>query len=1000
MATLNPNPAEELLPQDLSQAAETTVPDAPAPSLYTITQADINSNLNLQKQGVMSGDQIDESTGQLVRNYSSPEDAVEDLQFITEEDIMNAPDLADVHGASAGDVIADGKLIKTGSSDFFKNLAYAWDTTSSYEELIAKYQAGEGYLGGDLQLMHLSGAGVKQSPEEFYGEGFGDAPPEQRRQMINRKMERMVAEKYGRFFRPEQWSAGQIVGTMGKVLSDPMSYVGGAVKGAPILGQGAIEAGVGVGYSMAEDLTTDSAEINPEKAALYGTLGFGGTVLPVVTVRGVKNMRDKSANKLVDDAQQTINDHIKAGGTPQAAAQLAADLHGAKKLNAAYMRTGRMPKIGNNAPEAQRYLDELIQKDPLGAKSKFPTLRKAFGMMRTEILMRSPAIARRLDVYDRNTGLFAEGYLQRGREFIKNFRKLSKAQRRQVTKLMYNGDFQGAQALLPANMRGKMFNDFTKIYDEIGDDLLAAGHTFKKEKNYVHRGIKDYDQLVKLMGKGHRDDLTKALEGYAKKHKISVSNIPSDVRERMANQIIRGRRWDPATSSLAQTKTRSIDVIDDKLMDAYDDLGDSFERYVRTSVHDIEKRKFFGRHAQQQQGQVHIEDSVGKLMDDYVQRGLVKQGTERELIDMINSRFGKGEQAMNPFMQGAKNIGYMGTIANMVSSVLQLADAGISVVENGLRNSVRGMFDATVGGVTGSRNIKMLELGLKDASNDIVSSRGKTQRLLDELFKWSGFARLDRFGKETIVNAGFRKNMKQVMTPKGEAAFRKKWGQYYGDEINDIVNEFKALNRNPNFKPSDVPDSIRAHMFAELADVQPIGRSNIPQAYLDSPNIGRTLYMLKTWTLKQYDIMRRRIVHEWKRGNKREAAKYAAAYGLTLSLANGGVNMVRNMMQGRDVRPEDLPNEMLIGLLGVFGLNKYGWDRYLSEGDIGGFVMSQVTPPTNIPEEIGEAFVDAVDPDSELKSFAEYARPLPIVGPMLYGWFGGGKERWNERQDR
>ena len=300
--------------------------------------------------------------------------------------------------------------------------------------------------------------------------------------------------------------------------------------------------------------------------------------------------------------------------------------------------------------------------------------------------------------------------------------------------------------------------------------------------------------------------------------------------------------------------------------------------------------------------------------------------------------------------------------------------------------------------MTNSKNIKMLELGLKDASNDIISSTGKTQRLLYGLFKWSGFSRLDRLGKETIVNAGFRKNMKMVSTPKGEAEFRRKWGRYYGDEINDIVEEFKILNArkmNSSVKPSDVPDIVKAHMFAELADVQPIGRSNIPQAYLDSPNIGRTLYMLKTWTLKQYDIMRTRIVHEWKRGNKVQAAKYATAYALTLSLANGGVNMIRNMMQGRDVRPEDLPNEMMMGLLGVFGFNKYGWDRYLSQGDIGGFLISQATPPTNIPEEIGKAASDAIEGD--LKSFAEYARPLPILGPVIYGWFGGGGEKWNER---
>jgi len=33
-------------------------------------------------------------------------------------------------------------------------------------------------------------------------------------------------------------------------------------------------------------------------------------------------------------------------------------------------------------------------------------------------------------------------------------------------------------------------------------------------------------------------------------------------------------------------------------------------------------------------------------------------------------------------------------------------------------------------------------------------------------------------------------------------------------------------------------------------------------------------------------------------------------------------------------------------------------------------------------------------------NFKKYLRAVPTVGPMLYNWFGGGAEKYNERVEK
>lgn len=62
------------------------------------------------------------------------------------------------------------------------------------------------------------------------------------------------------------------------------------------------------------------------------------------------------------------------------------------------------------------------------------------------------------------------------------------------------------------------------------------------------------------------------------------------------------------------------------------------------------------------------------------------------------------------------------------------------------------------------------------------------------------------------------------------------------------------------------------YLFNELAEIQPITLSEMPERYLKHPN-GRIMYALKSFTLKQIDVLRKNIVQEWNKGNKIKAVK-------------------------------------------------------------------------------------------------------------------------------
>ena len=115
-----------------------------------------------------------------------------------------------------------------------------------------------------------------------------------------------------------------------------------------------------------------------------------------------------------------------------------------------------------------------------------------------------------------------------------------------------------------------------------------------------------------------------------------------------------------------------------------------------------------------------------------------------------------------------------------------------------------------------------------------------------------------------------------------------------------------------------------------------------------------------------------------------------------MTAANTGTQVVKDMILGREVRPDDIPERSLWALLGVFGFNKYLSERYLQQGDIKGAVSNVIFPATTLIESTFELGATAFEDEP---NYPEAMKGIPVVGTLFYNWFGGGAERFNERLD-
>lgn len=447
----------------------------------------------------------------------------------------------------------------------------------------------------------------------------------------------------------------------------------------------------------------------------------------------------------------------------------------------------------------------------------------------------------------------------------------------------------------------------------------------------------------------------------------------------------------------------------------YENIFDSHWRWQRETLTRMELGKQLGFRTAGKpvvaQGKKTLEETAAKeagsfkLFDDrIIEEALKREGLSdvqinnaKQIIDDLGINANKG---MSHELELVRSLGYIGTIANPYGALMNVHDLFNASFELGVKNVVGALFDR--GGITfnpadmglarqvfgefvrkARKGTDQKLLGDKVSGNQFLENAAQaSESLLEWSMKWSGFAKLDQFGKSRIMGASFRKARQDIAS----GSFDNKWQYSFSKaELDQLKRDIAAGNTSSEL--------VRDLVMFDLFRLQPINAAAQTAFGLANPN-ARLFYMLKGFAIKQFDLMERRIYKEWKAGNKRQALQNAMRY---LILSGGGYGIVN---EGRQVIKGDVPDpeQAAMGALyqigsvltfGAMGANDYGYDKFMS--DPANAIVSNLFPPVTatLPAAVLEDTADVARallagevpnpiPDDSLEA-------LPIVGKTIKG---------------
>jgi hypothetical protein len=326
------------------------------------------------------------------------------------------------------------------------------------------------------------------------------------------------------------------------------------------------------------------------------------------------------------------------------------------------------------------------------------------------------------------------------------------------------------------------------------------------------------------------------------------------------------------------------------------------------------------------------------------------------LKKLLNARFNVGERSPDVGIQVTKNLMYAGLLGNPLSALTQLGDLGVAAYMNGLTPTLRAVYKT----VTGKADLKVKDFGLVDALAEEFANTGKTAQFMRKSFRWGGFEAMDRFGKSALINSSHHKLSKWAKTPKGRKKLFDKYGDVFEGEYDDLVRDLQN---------GDITENVRLMIWHELSDVQPISLSELPEAYLNNPNL-RIMYMFKTFMLKQLDVVRNTAIKKMRTGKKAEGLADMARYMMLVGTANAGAQYSKDLASGKEVEPEI--HDVATNLLKTFMWSDYLSDQIKERGPVTA-IGGQLLPPVDIVDEM------ILNPGDSYQY-------LPVAGRVLYNW--------------
>lgn len=373
----------------------------------------------------------------------------------------------------------------------------------------------------------------------------------------------------------------------------------------------------------------------------------------------------------------------------------------------------------------------------------------------------------------------------------------------------------------------------------------------------------------------------------------------------------------------------------------------------------------------------HVEDSVGRLIVDLAEKGVIHVKDEKVVRDLLISRFNSLE--LEKVAITARDVSTIVTLNDITNAITQISDLTFSAFKFGLWNTFQGM--RKVEGLTRE------DLGLNHIAEEFRGASGVSAWLNAQL-KIIGLDLIDGFAKNTEINASIYSARQKVK--KNDKNFIEKLNFLFGDELSQKVQKDLIENK--------ITDEIIFIAFNDLADIQPITTDQMTRGYQSA---FKPWYVLKTYSIKALDIVRNDCFSKITIGMQKLKTDKAEAIAL---LSEGVGNLIKLQLF---LWLFGLPQDLLKDLVGnrEFDIPEHVIDNLLIFGVFNRFLVNKVAKnPANIYLENMKmpAIQAACDlwtginqvrkGKKEVKDLYVWSR-VPVVGKLYYNWLGGKKEK-------
>jgi hypothetical protein len=506
-------------------------------------------------------------------------------------------------------------------------------------------------------------------------------------------------------------------------------------------------------------------------------------------------------------------------------------------------------------------------------------------------------------------------------------------------------------------------------------DLRTAANA--EEANARLKGIAD-------MAKGSVSDgayrLFKTLIADSRRHQSEASRIyrPEVRRDEffwassmkmdrsssdLAPESVSGKVYTPGT----QERTRGL---------AADMTPDELDRYanpILTQINRIAEEQVLIELAKafKVRPSMGIGDDSSAFMSSLAD-AVARQSKSREVGDAVSNltatTFKGAKSAPGSTIQNLMKLSYAGTLGQFDSAFLNLHDAAVAMVKNGVVPTLKAILnregmDITEFGIGGNpKNIQEFQAGFDDSLKNDGTLDKVSDWYQDVSFKVSLFRAADRAGKGIVIRSSLNK-FRDLATR----------GDKYFDELEhyatpaELTKIRKSLVQNKTIEemPEDVSEIVLRMAFSRLGEQQLISAAGRPIYYLKNPTL-RPLWMMTGFAIKQAEIMRLGIVQNLKEGNYKEAGKFTARYMGFAGLGYGIINQMRGVPQAvlgdEDKAPsmeglvrDTLSQPVQVATFGRLG-TPYG-NRKFQEDPVG-YLSESALPPTGLIGNVAKDFAD------------------------------------------